>query len=260
MDNSIQPQPKFQISLIRMAGGEHVSDLGWLQNCQDGRYASVVTIGGKQYIVGAVSDGCSAGQHNEVGALLLPRFVVGEIILLLTNGVPLKEVPNNLFPRVLGFLRFIPGMINFSSPIEMIEFVENYLMATLLGFIIGPDEGVAFRCADGVLIINDEEYVFEQNDKPTYPAYWLINQRFLGQSGTEKPHGFETFLFETANLQVLAVATDGSTPAQLRQLLGGKKPVNAQKKVNAMQWGERTFSDDVGGILIERIPESEAPK
>lgn len=251
----------FIVQSGRIAGRKYVNSDGWLRNCQDAKHVVRIKIGEREYLIGAVSDGCSDGDFNEVVSLLLVRFVVNEIVLLLSNGIPIKEIPTYLYPRVIGFLRSLVGLIYFSDPKDMVRFIVDYLLGTLLGFVLDENEGVVFIAAqnDGVLQINDEVTFLDHGNSPSYPAYHLINRQYLAQtaSGASVPLGFDTWPLATANLKRLAIATDAfkKEPDLLQQVWGIRKPGGLQKRMNTWSWFEHRFSDDAAIITVECFPD-----
>lgn len=243
----------FIVQSGRVAGRRHVNNLGWTQNCQDAVYVVSVTVAGKEYILGAVSDGCSEGEHSETSALLVVRFVVGESLLLLTNGIPIKEIPAYLYPRLIGFLRSVSSLIYFSDVVEMVNFIKNYLLGTIIGFIHCESEGVVFAAGDGLIQINDSLVIRDQANKPQYPGYFLVDRRFLDESASKLPLGFETTPIVADSFRKLAIATDGFEGGLLHEAWGITRPKGLQKKMNVWSWYDHSFIDDAAIITVERV-------
>ena len=90
-------------------------------NCQDAYEVDQVEIDGNIYTSGVISDGCGQGKHSEVGANLITRFVMKELYLLLTRKVAFSAIPNNLYQRIIRWLRKIVGAYSFSTPEDYVD-------------------------------------------------------------------------------------------------------------------------------------------
>lgn len=222
------------------------------------------------YRVGLVSDGCTgipAFTRSEVGSNLLVVFCLAHIQELLMGGTKVEEIPVPLYHLVKDFIRNLSNMavpagtywpysIEFRGSNQFRNgltapqrFTVDYMAATLLGFVDDGTTLVTFRAGDGVIIVNDDITVIDQNDRPDYPA--------LSSSG------FDTQIFASAEVGRLALATDG-----IRKLLGAaelgiseaifadaaQNPLGLQILLNRLrkQRGELIY-DDCTIVTRERI-------
>ena len=188
------------------------------QNRQDGYALKEVEIGGQIFKIGVVSDGCSGGKCNEVSGLLLPIFVVNQTIRLLEYEVPIRELPTALYPQVIGFLESLRNSVPFSCREDSITFVRDFLLATVIGFVVGESEGVAFSSGDGFVVVNDEIVSLDYGNRSPYIGYHLVPQAVLHGDRPELPRTFDARPLEVENLVYLAAATDGFRTDLLRRL------------------------------------------
>jgi hypothetical protein len=187
---------------------------------------------GKTYRIGILSDGCTgipAFTRSEVGANLLALFCLSRIQELIALGTRLEDIPLPLYHAVTSFIRdlsntlmpattfwpypmqFPPGKHEFRNRLSPNRrLVVDYLAATLLGFIDDGDKIVTFQAGDGVIIVNDQVMVTDQNDRPEYPAV----------SVTSPGGGFDIKMYESPTVNRLALASDGLEDLLTRPELG----------------------------------------
>lgn len=171
---------------------------------------------GKYFHVGLVSDGCTGNpmfSHTEVGAHLLSLYAYKRIQELICTGVPLEEIPKTLFSICTEFLWGLinqlsspgmvwayPGIIKGREKWDSVRRLKtDYLAATLLGFICDEDKLVTFTSGDGIVLVNDDVTIIDQNDQPEYPVI----------SVNAPSTGFATRVYDMSNIQRVAVMTDG---------------------------------------------------
>lgn len=176
---------------------------------------------GTNYRIGLVSDGCSgipAFTRSEVGANLLVVFCLARIQELIVGGAKMEEIPLPLYHAVTNFLRNLANMVMPSNvywpfPMQFTganeyrnlqtapqRFMTDYLAATILGFVDDGQTLVTFQAGDGVLLINDEVHIVDQNDQPDYPAL-SVNSPGLG---------FQVNIYPSAEILRIGLATDGA--------------------------------------------------
>jgi Protein phosphatase 2C len=144
-------------------------------------------------IIGVVADGCGSGSNSEVGARLGVDFVV---------NFCKKHFQNKPFDEVLlkkALVEYLKNIVKNQQTSEELDFIENYLYFTLFGFVIQPHQTFIFHSGDGVYLLNDQEVIIEQNNRPKYIAKNLI-------SGNIE---LQIEVIETSNVQQLLIATDG---------------------------------------------------
>ena len=191
-------------------------------NCQDHVDAGQFVINGKTYTIGFLSDGCSGenpkASHTEVAAKLLTRKALVESRLLLMAGVSLEKLSGPLYQRCIDFLRLIaqatyPGL---SSEPDYVQFIGDYMMATLLGVISDGETIISLRSADGVEIVNDTVNIV--HDKaPIYVAYHVLNPAQMASIVRKAghplilPQDFEVNIYEASTVKRFAIGSDGIT-------------------------------------------------
>lgn len=175
-----------------------------------------IPIFGKDYWVGLVSDGSTGNplfSRTEVGANLTVLYAYRRIQELVCSGMPLDLIPVALYPSITEFLleimgRVMPESIIWPYPVGLPDrekwssqrrFRNDYLAATLLGFISDGTQMVVFSAGDGVVLINDELTVIDQDDRPSYPAI-TINHAGVG---------FVVDVYNAEDVRRIAIASDG---------------------------------------------------
>lgn len=125
-----------------------------------------------------VCDGCSGGKHSEVGSKLVSRLMLKELITLKRkpNSKDLEYIRQNILSQIRVLANAMGG--NFS------QVVNDYFLATLLGFIITSDGAVIFGLGDGVIFANGEEIKTDisTNNQPPYFGYDLLDSSLLKNS------------------------------------------------------------------------------
>jgi serine/threonine protein phosphatase PrpC len=183
------------------------------KNNQDACALNKTTISGKEYFFGVVSDGCTGapGSKTEVGSILITQFIVSEIFLILSTGVKLEDLPQILFPRCIGFFRAIAGSTVIGSPDVMWEFIRKNLLCTILGFVMNESKLVIFNAGDGMVIVDNDIRIIDQNDVPDYLAYRLVDRTILGKSVDRLAVNFEVNIYNVSDVNRFAICTDGLT-------------------------------------------------
>jgi hypothetical protein len=240
----------FELRAGSVIGQEHIFRQ---TNCQDKYNCGEIIAAGHRYWLGVVCDGCSSGPQSEVGAALLAEFSVREIARMLEAGWTVAQIPAELYGRLLAFLQKLGHLVLGEAPskAEMARFTGTYLLATVLGFIVGEDTTVIFAAGDGLIIANDQVLVRDEANAPRYPAYKLVDPAFLERNAGARTE-FEVISLDTPEVERLAIWTDGFNPALAGQIwnLGG--PRSLQRKLNV--WAkQKLFGDDTTGITLTRM-------
>ena len=207
-------------------GSKHIQ-LGY--NNQDGVVLESFSIPvyQKRYHVGIVADGCSglpAFSKTEVGASLLPVYAYGRCQELICAKIALEDIPKALFQMCTEFMRdlankVMPGNILWKYPSILLPYLPkgrelwdstarfrgDYLSATLLGFVCDETQLVTFSAGDGIIMVDNDLEVIDQNDSPEYPAYSINNPG----------KGFAIKVYDAKKVRRVLIATDG-----LKQLVG----------------------------------------
>ncbi len=215
MDEPKKPDIAFTVRGGSRQGVRHVR---LNQNNQDALVFQTISVPqfGKTYSIGLVSDGCSGHpgfSHSEVGAHLMSLYAYRRIQELICSRVAIESIPLVLYPSLTEFLldimtKVMPSHIVWNYPLKLKDreswngqtrFRYDYLSATLLGFVSDGETIVVFSAGDGVILVNDNLTIIDQNDHPDYPSI-----------SVNKPiSGFSVSVYKTADISRLAIATDG---------------------------------------------------
>jgi hypothetical protein len=176
----------------------------------------------KSYHVGLVADGCTgypAFSKTEVGANLITVYAYARIQELICSGASLDEVTRALYQACTEFIRnlthqMIPPGIIWPYPCDLkgrnhsdsgARFRADYLASTLLGFVTDEERIVLFSAGDGIILVNDDLTIIDQDDRPEYPA-----------SSINRPGaGFTTRQYRFDDVRRIFISTDG-----LKHLVG----------------------------------------
>lgn len=187
-------------------------------NNQDAFISQVFSIPkfGKTYHIGLVSDGCSGNpnfSHNEVGANLLVLFALRRIQEYISSGMDIKTAINFLFQGCSEFLlslmnQIVPNNFVWEYPFKSSKldssnsrtrFRDEYLAATLLGFISDGEKVITFSSGDGIILVGDDLEIIEQNDRPDYLVLSINNPT----------QGFCVKEYDYKDINRVAVMSDG---------------------------------------------------
>ena len=161
-------------------------------------------IANEKFIIAVVCDGCGSGKHSEVGAKLGARLVIAEISNLLNQeGNQDSEISNPEFWNLvkLNLLQQLKDFVVLAN--GDMEFVNDYLLFTILGAVITDLETVTFSMGDGAIAINGEltQIPAYPNNAPPYLAYGLYKPEAINFEIRDR--------LPTEKLESLFIATDG---------------------------------------------------
>lgn len=242
---------KFRVRGGSVIGRDHLKAM---RNRQDSFSTAEVTVSNNLYQVGVVSDGCGSGKCSEVAANLQTSYISSDMTMLLSMGAPVTHVPNLLYPRVVGFLNGIlrSTLHAVANVKEMASFIENYLLATAIGYVIGPEDTVIFASGDGAVVINDDVISIDKENRPDYIGYHLVPRYMLKTGGSTLPQSFATRVMKTTELKRLIVATDGFEVSLVPEVWQHMKhPNGVQRMLNSESMNSHRFKDDATIIAVE---------
>ncbi len=246
-----------QIRTAQIIGRMHLTEG---LNMQDVLHMSFADVGPKSAVHGVICDGCSrdANQrplHSEVGARLGGDFLRDETQRLLLRGVPIRNIPPILHRGLINYVRRQADTMPFRDAKSQIQFIVDKFLFTTVGFIRNQTETLVYYQGDGVIVINDERTIIDQNDHPTYIGYHAIRREWLPKEVSKLPEGFTTLVFPNDTLEKMAIASDslGKEPDFFDQLWGYKNPMGLQRKVNAWSLNDHKFADDLSIITVEKV-------
>lgn len=241
---------EFRVRTGSIIGSEHQR----LQiNNQDGYVIGEMEHNSKKYLWGIICDGCSAGLHNEIGAILLSNYLCSEIPYLISSGLAAMEIPNQLFIAGLGYLRSLAAHTAMGGSQQRLQFVKNHLLCTVIGFIMDGDECVFFAAGDGVIIKNDVVIKIDQENKPIYMGYHLVDKAFLKDLRQPLPLKFATWAWPINQFWKWAVCSDGFKEEILDEIWGHQHIAGLQRKLRVSRLQKKAiFSDDCTIIAVEK--------
>jgi serine/threonine protein phosphatase PrpC len=157
------------------------------------------------FMTAVVCDGCGSGKHSEVGAKLGTRMVTDAIADLLHQGLIISEpdfwnvLKINLLQKVKAFVAIATN----EAQESVMEFVNNYLLFTIVGLVITPNETVTFSMGDGAIAINGKltQIPTYPDNAPPYLAYGLYRPESVSFELRDR--------IPTSELQSILIATDG---------------------------------------------------
>lgn len=261
-----KPRAEFRVGTVTGFGHGRIGN----QDCFD-YFSLQINNSGKKFRGGIVSDGCtnkklskaSGGKYqsrSDVGSALLTQLAVKEIENLLIAGIPLKDIPSNLFPRLLAGMSMLADLFSSQVLFNRAMFLERFFYCTLLGFIEDGEDLVIFSAGDGVILVNEEIFDIDQNNKPHYPVYNILPAQTL--SGVELQREFAVKHYRSADVQKVGILSDGITsvksnkgqiePEDLDMIWNFQPTVSKglQNWLNKRQFGGTWFEDDTTGVLL----------
>ena len=236
------------------------------RNNQDAHVVHEVRIGDETYLFGAVFDGCTGekGSRTEVGAVLLSEFFRSEIPLLLSAHTSIEDLPHVLYHRSVAYLGAIARTTTAGDLAATWNFVSKHLLCTVVGFIADSETLVVFSAGDGVILVNDQCHIIDQDDKPAYLGLNLVDRRMIPENVVLQS-SFDLTAFHLYNVDRFAVCTDGlsremrADPSFVIDGIWGYEPTSKA----GLQWwlnkclnDERRFSDDCAIVEFHRVPEA----
>ena len=224
-----------------------------------------IVIEGKEHFLGIVLDGCSGDikkSQTEVGSRLLGTFAASEIPLILHSHVPIDQVPDVLYQRMVGYVGQVAKSTVVGDPQVVCDFILNTFLCTVVGFLMDGDRVVTFTAGDGALIVNDQTIAIEEDNTPRYLAYHQVDRRILGKAATLLPKTFATQVYSRSEIQRIAVCTDGVLKSRSSEWrFDPNELFNYERGVKGgVQWllngyGETSLvSDDTTVVTWEQFP------
>jgi hypothetical protein len=246
--------PQFTLKTGQITGREH---LFYAKNCQDALRWNIVDIGGHHYHIAYICDGCSKGKYSEVGAGMAAEFLLKQTIKLLTDGIPLEILPIFLHEDLLGFLRINLESQPLSNPREQSIYINDYLLFSIIGFVLREDKGIILGQGDGLAVINDDVFLRDYNDLPPYLGYLLVDHRHLLPGHSLINESFDIYEIDVPNIKKLAIGSDVWLNEQslIPSFWGHKHPNQIQRLMNLWSDRDKRLSDDASVVVVEPIQE-----
>lgn len=210
---------------------------------------------GRRRYGGVICDGCSAGIYSEVGAALIGTLILN---LIKAGDIAKPDVFSGYFEdNISRFIQHLVRSIKVSSEKDKINLIHHFLLTTFIFVVIEEERIVIGRSGDGVIIINHDVNIIDQQGKPHYIAYREIPQEYF----TGSPSALDDFsitLYPASPVNSLVIASDGLVPVVQEQKLPeiyGTKKRQLQRKFNVWQQKDRLFYDDAACIVFEKREE-----
>ena len=174
----------------------------------------------KKIIVGVVTDGCtgthpklenSCNSSNEVGAKLL-AFLVSRAAQTMASTGPLSPdaFVENLSKTVQSTLSTMLDLFAESDVAEREMFAFDFLMATILGFVVTESQFIIFHCGDGIVGLNGKIHVLDSEAGRYLASDLIIPLTEQNRADLAKRHSLKHFASgATVDLQSIFLATDG---------------------------------------------------
>ena len=209
-------------------------------NCQDAANTFVRDDGSgePQWVGGFIADGCGSGKYSEIGANQSARMAIRQMHDLMLHGYSAAAIPGLLFSDILNYINknVADNCLNTCDYSERAELVADYWLFTALGIIMSDNQGVIFYAGDGVISLNDDLTVLDQNNAPTYLGYacipdpekFNITEQFI-------PRKFTTITFDPNEIDRLMIASDGFTNHTDALLRDPELP----DSLDGQQWGRK---------------------
>ncbi len=187
-------------------------------------------------VVAVVCDGCSAGDHSEVGARLvalkLVEIVASKLATHAVTHLPWKTIQGELVTYLSEIARPL------GLPIAAI--VEQCFLSTIVGAAVTPDTAVIFSIGDGIWATDGMFYTLGPfpDNKPPYLAYTLT-----GSPVTDFRPELLQFAVETIadpNVKTVLIGSDGLHDLIAAHINGACYP-GTEKPVGEL---ERLFAPD----------------
>lgn len=254
---------KIRVREATLTGSKH-KRLG--RNNQDSRGFGGTLVDGHKYLFGVVCDGCSGGARSETGAHLMSSFICNEIPAILQLGLPLRDVPQALFTRCIGYLSAVTAQTIVGDALQRTLFVRDQMLCTIMAFVMSEQELIFFSAGDGMYIVNDSCTQIDQDNKPSYLGYHLVDKAYLMVKGGILPQSFSVAHYALDEVSRFAICTDGMLPEAADSLWNWPPEEQDEHKL-AMQRSLRVlsnrsldFTDDCTVIAVELTREEKIGK
>jgi|GEM_PF-3289121 len=155
-----------------------------------------------QFIYGAVFDGCSSGTDAHFSSTLLGKCLKKVLVFNTSpqlGDTPLRKHTYDILHQVFSNLLFVISTLKLSWE----ELLSTFLLTV---YSKEKDESIIIIMGDGVVAINDEIFIIDQNNAPDYPIYFLNQlQADDFSSWIEKI----ATIYQASNPKNIAISTDG---------------------------------------------------
>lgn len=145
----------------------------------------------ENYTLGLIADGCGSGSNSEVGAQLGLYYITK--FIKENNQIDWKA---NLKSKLIKYSQNLANLHSENSK----EFTKNFLLYTIIGFFIQEDILTIFSCGDGVIIVDDNIQIIDQNNQPKYINNELIRGETVDFNFQELTYTHQTIILGSDGL------------------------------------------------------------
>ncbi len=218
---------------------------------QDG-HALVVS----EHVVAAiVTDGCSSGRSSEIGARIGASWLAALITqrfgaTVIDGELGVRAAADDITRALLLRLELLARSLDPLGVIDAAR-IDDALLFGFLAAVVTPSTTIVFGIGDGIVVIDDDVISIDPGPEnaPPYAAYGLL------EDTPREPRVH--FVGATADVDVVAVATDGLAPivTTLPALASDRRyAMNAsllRKRLVVLSDGG-SFSDDATVAVVSR--------
>lgn len=200
---------------------------------------------GRNCSFAVICDGCSSGQHSEVGAHLISRILSKIVVsqaddFLDANPEGIIAVNHSFWKRVEEFVLNDILDITRKMGTSVSQTINDFWLCTIIGALITPQSTYVVSVGDGTYMVNDDIYSLhpEEGNSPVYLAY-QISGTTLTITNPDILHLRVHNAFDTENVQRIILATDGID--DLMKSADSNLPGKAEKIGNIHQFSDTRF-------------------
>jgi hypothetical protein len=230
----------------------------------------------EQFIEGIVCDGCTGthstlkrnASNNEIGA----KLTVYSLLSLLSSNQAPEIADNDNFIEELSkaLIEKLNSLLNIfcEDSNEKSVFTADFLMSTILGFVVTQDKYIVFHAGDGLIILNGE-MTFLENHAGSYLGEALIentqNHRHLTIFASGKTDELKNIFLATDGfhgvlnayqdifmqfIQLCPIRNNGFDPSLIRIF---RKETIWHKRIKENILHNEWFKDDASFVLLRRV-------
>jgi hypothetical protein len=222
------------------------------KNRQDFCHVIVPSGRAKERYCGIVCDGCSEGLYSETGAALLGTLLLN---FLCTTTISDELVLRLSIEKLVGrFIGQLITSIGIKDQDLKAGFIKHFLLSTFIFVVIHNNGIVIGNAGDGIIVINNEISIIDQEGTPHYLSYRSVPKDFMTPDYPAHDD-LSIRLLKEKEVYRVVIATDGLKPLierkRTEELFGTEKR-QLQRKFNLWQQKEKLFHDDVACIVCEK--------
>lgn len=158
------------------------------------------------FMIAVVCDGCGSSIHSEVGAKLTAEFVANYCF----DVFRFKKFDDK--ELVDAIIQFYEDTAKLSLAKSKASFIKDTFFTTIIGSIISDKQSIVFSAGDGVIVVDDDIEIIEQNNAPMYLAHNMLN---------DEKYGFQKKIIPKGRFDRILISTDG-----IEDLWMNKEPKN----------------------------------